>query len=556
MRRLALAAALLVCPTALAEPPAAAASAAVALGSATPPRAAAPPAEASAEAVPEAPETGPQAPRIDDQSAELEAIREAERTTRVQEAPALESRVAEAAEALGAASPLRQRVEEALAREVMPPTDADAGRIPLIPELDHDLQRLQAEYDIPVDVNEAVVSYIRFFQSPLVRPHFVKWLGRSHRYLDRYHQILREEGLPEDTVYLAMIESGFANFARSRAKAVGPWQFIAPTGKLFGLRQDFWVDERRDPEKSARAAARYLRELKEQTGDWRLAWAGYNAGAGTVLRAQQQGYPDFWSMAAVKGRRILRAETKGYVPKLMAAAIVAKHPEAFGFTSAEVEPERWPDMVEVDIGQGTPLGAIAKAAQIPEAEILDLNPELRRACTPPGAYPLKLPREAAARFAEGWDASASRPCATFDGHVVKKGETLGGLAARYGVTSQEILDVNPGLGAQRLRPGAELLIPKGGPRPAAPAARTAAAGAPETHGRDPHVRPASMSVAVASHAGERPATWKVRRGDTLWSISRDQGVELKELCRLNGIGDARHHKLKVGAELTLRSGRG
>ena len=176
-----------------------------------------------------------------------------------------------------------------------------------------------------------MVSYVRFFQSPQVRPHYVKYLGRGHRYIPRYQQIMREEGVPEDTVFLAMIESGFANYAASRARAVGPWQFIAPTGKLFGLKQDFWVDERRDPEKAARAAARFLKELYQQTGDWRLAWAGYNAGLGTVQRAQARGYPDYWSMASAKGRRALRAETKGYVPKLMAAAIMARHPEAFGF---------------------------------------------------------------------------------------------------------------------------------------------------------------------------------------------------------------------------------
>jgi len=544
MRRLALAAVLLVCPPALAQSPAAAASAAATMGSATPVRPAADPVEQPAEAVPDAPETGPQAPRIDDQSAELEAMRAAERAAHVLEAPSLESLAAEAAGSLGVASPLRQRVEEALAREVLPPADGEAGRIPLIPELDHDVARLQAEYDIPMDVNEAVVGFIRFFQSPQVRPHFVKWLGRSHRYIDRYHQILREEGLPEDTVYLAMIESGFANFARSRAKAVGPWQFIAPTGKIYGLRQDFWVDERRDPEKSARAAARFLKDLKVQTGDWRLAWAGYNAGAGTVLRGKAKGYPDFWSMAAVKGRRILRAETKGYVPKLMAAAIVSKHPEAFGFTPSEVEPERWPDMEEVTVKQGAPLAAIARVAQVDEASILDLNPELRRACTPPRPYALKLPREAAVRFNEAWDDSAVRPCATFDGHVVKKGETLGAIAARYGVSVTEIQELNPGLGAARLRTGAELLIPKGGPRPAA------------TVTAKPAAKVATAPVAVASRGGEGAVSWKVRAGDSLWSISREQGVALQELCRLNGIADAKRHKLKIGAELTLRGGRG
>src|SRR6266498_1846081 len=120
--------------------------------------------------------------------------------------------------------------------------------------------------------------------------------------MDRYRAILKEEGIPQDTVFLAMIESGFGNFAYSRARASGPWQFIGPTGKLFGLKQDFWVDERRDPEKSAHAAARYLKLLRQQTGDWRLAWAGYNAGVGRIFKAKAKGYDDFWEMAAVPGR--------------------------------------------------------------------------------------------------------------------------------------------------------------------------------------------------------------------------------------------------------------
>jgi len=504
------------------------------------------PAAAAAEpALPDLPETGPQGAEIDQQSAELEAMREAERAAHVQEAPSLESRAAEAAEGLGLASPLRQRLEEALSREVTPPPSEARGRIALIPELDHGQEQLQAEYDIPVDVNDAVVSYIRFFQSRLVRPHFVKWLGRSHRYLDRYRQILREEGLPEDTVYLAMIESGFANFAQSRAKAVGPWQFIAPTGKLFGLKQDFWVDERRDPEKSARAAARYLRELKEQTGDWRLAWAGYNAGAGTIFRAKAKGYQDFWSMADTKGRKILRAETKGYVPKLMAAAIISKHPEAFGFLPEEIEPERWPDFVEVPMEDAAPLGAVAQAAGVPEHVLVDLNPELRRACTPPRHYQLKLPREAAEAFAASWAEVAPKLRTTFEGHVVQRGETLSGIAARYGVQVQGLLEMNPRVNAKALRPGTELIIPgaSGRARPSA-AAPAAATPAPA------RAAPAAAAAAPRAEAG-RTGVWKVQAGDTLWSIARDHGVEVKELCRLNGIADPQHHKLKIGVELVV-----
>lgn len=541
-----------------AEPATASAAAAVATGSVTPPAAppvAGPPAAdgpakvagptpAPAQAEPaDVPDDGPQAAEITDQSAELEAIRAAEAAAHVQEAPGREAKAAEQAEGLGLGSPLKRRLEEALSREVAPPPSEERGRIAMLPELDHGLEQLQAEYDIPVEVNDSVVDYVRFFQSRQVRPHFVKWLGRSHRYLDRYRAILREQGLPEDTVYLAMIESGFANFATSRAKAVGPWQFIAPTGKLFGLRQDFWVDERRDPEKAAVAAARYLKELREQTGDWRLAWAGYNAGGGTVLRAQAKGYQDFWSMAATKGKKILRAETKGYVPKLMAAAIISKHPEAFGFRPEEIEPESWIEYQEVEIRSATLLSVIARAAEVPERAILELNPELRRACTPPRPYKVKLPREAAPAFAERWPELEPKVRTSFEGHVVRRGETLSAIAARYGVPSQGIEEMNPGVSARRLRPGTELVIPR-------------------TPGQKPVAVAAAAPVARASARPEKPAerveraearqrTVKVEPGDTLWSISREVGLELNELCRLNGIHDPRRHKLQIGAVLKV-----
>jgi membrane-bound lytic murein transglycosylase D len=485
-----------------------------------PPVAATPPAEAEPAGDP--PETGPQGKEIDADSAELEAMRAAERAARVQEVPSLESRAAEATEGLGLGSPLRDRLEGALSREVTAPPADSPDRIALLPELDHGLEKLRAEFDIPIDVNEAVVSYVRFFQLPLVRPHYVKYLGRGHRYIPRYQQIMREEGVPEDTVFLAMIESGFANYATSRAKAVGPWQFIAPTGRLYGLKQDFWVDERRDPEKAAHAAARFLRELHQQTGDWRLAWAGYNAGLGTVQRAQARGYPDYWSMAAAKGRRALRAETKGYVPKLMAAAIIARHPEAFGFRPEEIEPERWPDFEEVTIPDAAPLALIAAAAGVGEAELVDLNPELRRAITPPRPYQLKLPAASASTFAAAWPAMKSRvPVAMFEGHVVQRGETLSGLAVRYGVSVDGIVALNPRVNPRALRPGTELVIPR-----------------------------------VAAAAEARASTWRVKPGDTLWSISRNTGLPIEELCRLNGIGNPRHHTLQVGATLVVSPTRG
>jgi membrane-bound lytic murein transglycosylase D len=447
-----------------------------------------------------------------------------------------------------------RKAEEALKLQQTEGAATGEGRIDLIPELKMTLAQLRAKYDIPIDVNAAVVAYIRFFQSPVARSHFVKWLGRSYRYLDRYREILKEEGLPEDTVYLAMIESGFGNFAYSRAKASGPWQFIAPTGKLYGLRQDFWVDERRDPEKSAHAAARFLKRLYEQTGDWRLAWAGYNAGVGRIFKARDRGYADFWDMASAPGKKVLRAETKGYVPKLMAAAIVSKHPQAFGFTDTEIEKQDWMDYEEVTIPSATLLTVIAKAAGVSEREILDLNPELRRSCTPPRPYDIKIPSDSADTFAANWPEIQPKIRLTFAGHVVRRGDTIAGIARRYGVPPQAISEMNGVRGRKRLKPGMALVIP----RPVgAPAVADASMELPDLHRAKPVRARARTIVAAAVRPTDRAqTTHRVAAGDTLWSISQRFGVQLGDLCRWNGIKNPKRHKLLVGARLVVYPVRG
>jgi membrane-bound lytic murein transglycosylase D len=226
-----------------------------------------------------------------------------------------------------------------------PPSPAPALKaIPGLPELvDVDAERLHAEYDIPIEVNEQVVRCVRKLSSPGARPYFARWLARSHRVLPRIRAVLREEGVPEDLVYLAMVESGFASNARSRAGAVGAWQLLPSTARRYGLRQDPRVDERRDPEKAARAAARFLGELHRQLGDWHLAFAAYNAGPARILKARRLGYDTFWEMARHPG--VLPRETRAYVPTVLAAAIIARHPESFGFSNdvvAAVERDRRP----------------------------------------------------------------------------------------------------------------------------------------------------------------------------------------------------------------------
>jgi membrane-bound lytic murein transglycosylase D len=275
-----------------------------------------------------------------------------------------------------------------------------------LPALAPDLTGLQADFDIPIAVNAQVLRAIREYRAPGARRGFARWLSRSRGLGPPLRAILREQGVPQDLIYLAMVESGFTMSARSAAGAVGPWQLIAATGRRFGLRVDRWVDERRDPEKAARAAALFLRALYVRTGDWHLAWAAYNAGPARLDRVLRRTPAGFWEL---ERRRLLPAETRAYVPRILAAAIIARHPEAFGFREEELRPEGWVDYELVVIPRATSLARLAAVAGVELRALRALNPELRRGLTPPRAYLLKLPRAAAGVFAERWGELWPRP---------------------------------------------------------------------------------------------------------------------------------------------------
>jgi membrane-bound lytic murein transglycosylase D len=276
--------------------------------------------------------------------------------------------------------------------------------IPGLPELGYDLERLQADFDIPIEVNDRVLVQLREYQSPGSRRGLLRWIANAHRYGERYRAILQEHGVPGDLVYLAMIESGLSTHAVSSAGAVGPWQLIAATGKQFGLRRDRWVDERRDPEKSARAAARFLRHLHERMGDWHLAWAAYNAGPERVARALRRGHAGFWVME----RGVLPGETRAYVAKIIAAAILSRHPEAFGIRVDPLEPAPWVEYALVVIPRSTSLARLGRAAGVSARELRELNPELLTGATPPRPYLLKIPVASLGAFAENGARSWSR----------------------------------------------------------------------------------------------------------------------------------------------------
>lgn len=251
-------------------------------------------------------------------------------------------------------------------------------------------------YNIPVVIDQTVQSHIHFFNTS-IRNRFEQWLLRFSRYRPLVENIFAEFDLPSDLVNLSLVESGFNPYAYSRAKATGPWQFMKGTGLLYGLRIDHYVDERRDPIKSTVAAARYLRDLYDLFGAWPLAMAAYNAGEGKVLRALQRAQAE--SFSDISKTKLIRGETKQYVPRIMAATIIAKNPDQYGFSQ---DPAPLHQFEEVVVTRPLHFRAIANVTGIPYAELRLLNPELRRDATPPddSAYHLKVPVGTSAKVTE------------------------------------------------------------------------------------------------------------------------------------------------------------
>jgi len=295
-------------------------------------------------------------------------------------------------------------------------------------------------FDFPVVENEKVRYFVDYF-SGRAKKTFTLWLERSGRYLPMMQEIVAEQGLPRDLAYLAMVESGFNDKAYSWAHAVGPWQFIQSTGRRYGLKNDWWYDERRDPEKATRAAARFLSDLYDDfDGDWYLAVASYNAGPGKLRNAiKRYKTRDFWELCRGK---YLKTETKNYLPKLLAALMIAKQPEKYGFTELEYhEPLQYDTAT---LPSSTDLEVIARLTGVEYLVIKKLNPELKRWSTPPGTkdYQVRLPTGSQQAFLSGYDELPERQRANYLRHKVRSGDTLLALSKRYGVRVQDIKDLN------------------------------------------------------------------------------------------------------------------
>ncbi len=520
-------------------------------------------------------EAGAQAPTSDDAddepaSEELEEMRALEDAV-LDPAARPNPEVLRSVRALGTASPLRARLEDG--------ADVLSGEEPvvnlgLVTNLSSfDVAAVSAEYDIPLEMQPIVAQYIQFFQGP-GRKWFRKWMSRSTRYIPMMTPLLEQGGLPRDTVYLAMIESGFSPGATSWARAAGPWQFISSTGKRFGLRQDFWVDERRDPFKATVAAGRYLTELHSALGHWYLAWAGYNAGGEKLRRmVQRRGTSDFWALSDGKG---LAKETKHYVPKLIACALVAKHPRAFGFSEDEFEFQRPLEFDEVPIVEPTDLDVLARAAGISGESIRELNPELRRWCTPPASaahpYLVRVPRGTQDTVLAALARIPAHERLSYRIHHVRKGDTLSRIALQYHSAPEAILQFNRLRSAKTLRVNTELAVPV--PSGAALAdghglerqvARARAQGyvapAPEEEvpagTRTGHARALAQGTVKSEVVdGKTRVQYGVQNGDSLWTIAQRFGVSVEQVQSWNALGRSARKGLQVGALLTIWPGPG
>jgi membrane-bound lytic murein transglycosylase D len=413
-----------------------------------------------------------------------------------------------------------------------------------------DLKR--TPHDIPIPLNERVLAYIELFQGRL-HDWFLAGLQRGARYLPMIQDVFRAEGLPLDLAYVPLVESAFKPDALSRAKAKGVWQFMAGTAAENGLKRDWYVDERSDPEKATRAAANYLQTLARAfDGDWHLALASYNGGPGLVQRAMKRyALDDFWELA--DKRNSLPRETREYVPMVLAAMVIARNPVEYGF---DLLPSPPLDYQKVKVPQAVDLRKIAEWTGTTVSEIRELNPELRKGITPvPHArretYEIKVPREAApaleARLAELTPADT----AALKYYTVKRGDTLTTIARKLRVNRIDLADANYLSTKSLVIPGQNLVIPveptrlmAGRPESPAPAAAPRANAAAEKSGP-----PKGPSRAPA---GTVRVTYEVKRGDTLSAVAKVYGTTVASLKAWNGLsGDL----LMPGSHLTIFASR-
>ena len=393
-------------------------------------------------------------------------------------------------------------------------------------------------HDIPIPQNARVLAYVELLQGRL-REYIAESLTRGTKYLPMIQAVFRAEGLPLDLAYIPVIESGFKPTALSKASAKGPWQFMKPTAREQGLKFDWYIDERSDPEKATVAAARYLKSLhKLFNGDWHLVLAAYNGGLGRVQRAMKRsGRDDFWSLA--QSSRYLPRETREYVPLILAAIVVAKNPGQYGVEIAPAEPINYD---KVSVPRAIDLRRVAEWTGTSIDEIQALNPELRRWTTPVRypEYEVKVPAGTADAFNSRLASASPSEFVSLNWYTVKRGETLSSIARKLRVARSELAEANHLSVKAKVRPGQDLIIPR------APATLLAA----RTDRTPPDVPArASNDGETAVKATNAPLVYRVRKGDTLASIARLFDTTVEKLKSLNQIRGAH---IAPGDRLTIR----
>jgi membrane-bound lytic murein transglycosylase D len=351
-------------------------------------------------------------------------------------------------------------------------------------------------HDLPLTVNDQVLSFVNFFQTPRGRAIVETGLRRSGRYREMISRVLREEGLPQDLIYLAQAESAFQPLALSRAGARGIWQFVAYRGQEYGLRHTWWIDERQDPEKATHAAARHLRDLYNLYGDWYLAMAAYNCGPGNVQKGiERTGYADFWELYK---RNVLPRETKNYVPIIIALTLIAKDAAHYNI---QADPEAPIPTDVVKPGRAIDLRLVAETIDVDVETLRALNPALLRLATPEDpSFELHLPQGTAERFSAEIADIPPDKWVSWRRHRVEAGETLTSIGKKYHVTGAAIADANNLERNAALDAGEKLIIPATQPQ---------------------------------SEIKRRLVSYRVHRGDTFLGIADRYNVSADDLRKWN-----------------------
>lgn len=385
-------------------------------------------------------------------------------------------------------------------------------------------------YDLPMTANSWVEAELDFLVGQR-REVIERWLARGDYYEGFVASVFRSTGIPTDLVHLGMIESGFLPTARSRVGATGFWQFMPATARELGLRIDAEVDERMDPVRSTRAAARHLRGLHRSLGDWSLVAAAYNAGSGRIGRAMTAfGTRDFWELAQ---RGDLASETKQYVPRLYAMTVIGRDRQRWGFGRASASSFAY-DSIQVEYA--APFAEIAKLGAVSVEQLTALNPHLLKQATPSGGYWLWVPAGTGSALQRAWLASDFRREQGYGSYTVRRGDTLGELAEASGVRAARLRELNPGVDFDNLQIGEKLRMPY----------RSAQELAARPERRESEER-AERSIGSSAEAGEG-ATHTVESGETLSEIAVRYDVSVEELRERNELSGS---TIRVGQQLRI-----